>query len=49
MNTTETLFLDVTGPVSIAETSDCLVTDRAQRDLGRSASFCLPRSSAGVA
>ena len=49
MNTTETLFLDVTPPVSIAETSDCLVTDRAQRDLGRSGSFRLTRSNAGVA
>ena len=49
MNTTETLFLDVTGPVSMAMTSDCLVTDRAKRDLGRSASFRLTRSSAGVA
>jgi hypothetical protein len=36
MNTAEMLFLDVTRPVSIAETSDCLVTDRTQRDLGRS-------------
>ena len=49
MNTTEMLFLDVTGPVSSAETSDRLVTDRAQRDLGRSASFRVTRSSAGVA
>jgi hypothetical protein len=44
MNTNEALFLDVTAPVSIAETSDCLVTDHAQRDLGRSASFRLTRS-----
>ena len=49
MNTTETLFLDVTPPVSIAETSDCLVTDRAQRELGRSASFRLTRSCVDVA
>ena len=49
MNTTETLFLDVTGPVSTAMTHDGLVTDPAKRDLGQSASFRLTRSSAGVA
>ena len=59
MNTTETHFLYMTGLVaapslhvgivSIAETRGRLLTDRARRDLGRDASFCLTRSSGRVA